>query len=191
MIKIGITGGICSGKTTMCKYLEELGYDVYYSDLAAIRLAENNNRLKRSLIKEFGEKAYLPDGTYNRKYIGGIVFTYRDQLDIINEIFRVYLYEDFNKYCQGKQLIIYESALIYEHGLQHMFDYIISIYAPDEVIIERLKKRNNFNEKEIKDRLNSQMDPLMKLLKSDYSINTCDIDANEQLVNIITSINKN
>jgi dephospho-CoA kinase len=188
MIKIGITGGIASGKTTICKYLEELGYSVYYSDPAAIYLAEHNDQLKSILIKEFGKESYLPDGKYNRAYIGGIVFKAIDRLNTINEIFRIFLLEDFKSYCVNKEVIFYESALIFEHGLSHQFDYIISAYAPVEIIKERLTKRNFFTSEEINNRLNSQMDPVMKSMKSDYIINTYSDDYLSRLSDVLDII---
>jgi len=188
MIKIGITGGICSGKSSVCKHIQDLGYDVYYSDIAAIRLAEKNDSLKEKIIKEFGEIAYLSDKSYNRKYIASIVFNNKEKLDDINRIFSSYLKQDFINYCKGKNTVFYESALIFEHDIADMFDYIICIYADTDVIKERLKTRNNFNDKDIRDRLNSQMDYRIKLARSNYSINTTDNQYKQEIELIITDI---
>lgn len=174
MIKIAVTGGICSGKSTVCKYIEELGYQVYYSDNIALDLANYNKDLQKEIIKEFGELSFI-DGDYNRRYIANIVFNDDKSLTKLNKIFKPYLSENLKQiYNNDDEIIFYETALLFEHNRQKEFDIIFNVYADKELIISRLKKRNNFTDIEIENRLKSQIDPQIKINKSDFIINTSD-----------------
>lgn len=178
MKKIGITGGIGSGKTTICKELEKLGYKVYYSDDVAIDLANNNQQLKNEIISNFGEKAYI-DGVYNRKYISLLVFNDDDRLYTLNSLFKRYMNEDFTNYCQANKdcdYIFYESALIFEQTKQFQFDTIIVVYCEDEIVIDRVIKRNNLSREEVLKRINSQMSPKAKCEYADLVIDTTNSD---------------
>ena len=187
MKKIAITGGICSGKTTVCIMIEGLGYSVFYSDYHATYAANNNVDLKSELITEFGTDAYLPDGTYNRKYMS-LVFKDKDKLNIVNGIFTKYIQKAFEHFCylhEDEDIIFNESALIFEHNKQDNFDAVICIYADKDIVEQRLKSRNGFTAEQIKDRLSSQMDVELKKSKSDYTIDNSYIVDLEELKNII------
>lgn len=191
MRKICVTGGIGSGKSTICKMIEVLGGTVFYSDVYAINLANNNYNLKSELITEFGEDSYLPDGTYNRKYIASVVFKDKDKLNIVNNIFSKYIQITFDYFCKihkDKNVIFYESALVFEHNKQGEFDSIICVYCDKNKVTERLRIRNGFTDEQINDRLNSQMDVELKKSKSDYIIDTSNGIDNEQLKEIINKI---
>ena len=101
MKKIAITGGICSGKSTVCKMIEQLGYKVFYSDIEAKVLANTNEDLKRELIFVFGENSYI-DGVYNTEYISNIVFSNEIMLNTLNCIFSFYIWFEFNRFCKIK-----------------------------------------------------------------------------------------
>lgn len=181
---IGVTGGIGSGKTTICEYIERLGYDVYYSDVVANRLVKTNSKLKEELITEFGNEVYI-NGNYNRQYIADIVFNDKTKLNKINTIFKKYLTEDFDEYAKDKTLIFYESALILELGISDEFDKLICATASPKDIIERIKNRNNFTIEEIKLRLDNQLDPVFKALKSDYVVDTTNLNEAFMVVDAI------
>lgn len=174
MKKIAITGGICSGKSTVCKFIEELGYKVFYSDDEAIKLANFDVSLIEEIVNEFGDKSYI-DGIYNRKYIASIVFDNREKLDKLNAIFAKYINSAFNEFINANELeyvVFYESALIFEHEKEDDFDNVICVYADKKVIENRLKDRNGYTDEEIVTRLNSQMDSFTKLLMTPWHINT-------------------
>lgn len=187
---VAITGGICSGKSTVCKYIEDLGYAIYYSDNIAKELANSNHYLIDEIKKEFGDESYI-SGKYNTKYIGEIVFSDKSKLNRLNEIFKPYLDYSFKSFRESNyesDIIFFESAIVFENNLVNRFDKIVCVYADKDDVIERLKKRNNLNDDEIKIRLDSQIDPLIKMDKSDYIINTS-IDKLEIVVdNIIMNI---
>jgi len=174
MKKIAITGGICSGKSTVCKFIEELGYKVFYSDDEAIKLANFDVSLIEEIVTEFGDEAYI-DGIYNRKYIGSIVFDDKAKLDKLNKIFSEHIkiaFNDFRKINILEKVVFYESALIFEHGKENEFDNVICVYADKKVIENRLKDRNGYTDEEIVTRLNSQMVSFTKLLMTPWHINT-------------------
>ena len=89
---IGVTGGICSGKTTVCNYLEILGYKVFYSDQVALKLVETNKKLQIELTRAFGKDVFIGN-IYNRQYVSSIVFNNKEELEKLNRIFK---YEENN-----------------------------------------------------------------------------------------------
>ena len=180
-MKIAVTGGIATGKSTVCKIIEDLGYRVYYSDIEAIRLAESNVDLRSAIIDQFGRNAY-DEWRYDRKYIAHIVFSDRKYLDQINKIFAPFLADDFKLFAEEGKACFYESALVYEHNLSGMFDRVVSTWAPVPIIAERLRRRNAFSDEEISNRLKSQMDPMEKASKADYVIATHEDEDEEYLI---------
>lgn len=174
MIKIAITGGICSGKSTLCNQLENIGYKIFYSDNVAKSIVNSNVEIKKEIINEFSEKAFSNEG-YNSKFIASIVFSNQEKLDRLNKIFSSYITKEFDSFCKtnsSEKIIFYESALIFEHDKQKDFDYVFCCHASQETIIKRLKKRNGYSDEEIENRIASQMSQVDKMSKSDFLINT-------------------
>jgi dephospho-CoA kinase len=174
MKKIAVTGGIGSGKSTICKYLEQLNYNIFYSDNVANELIKTNIDLRNEIIKQFSENTFT-NGEYNRKVISEIVFNDVEKLNVLNSIFKKYIKFEYDKFLiqnENQYLLFYESALIFEHKMESEFDFIICAYADEQSIINRLKERNKFTLEEIKIRLNSQLDPKIKNQKSNFVINT-------------------
>lgn len=184
---VAITGSIASGKSTVCQAIEkQYGYTVYYSDIEAKRLANENSSLKKDIIQTFGDESYK-DEIYNTKYIAGIVFSDKKELEKLNKIFSHYLRKDWEDFINAHRkdgLIFYESALIFEHNLAKEYDYVICVYASLDTIRKRLKARNNYNDKEIENRLNKLSNQEYKIQNSDFTINT-DYDWKEQLDSIV------
>lgn len=171
-MKIAITGGIGSGKTTVCKYIEKLGYKVFYSDLIAKELVNTNNKLQSEIINEFGIESFI-NNKYNAIYIANIVFNNSEKLEKLNYIFKPYIDENFEKISNENENFFYESALIFEHKIEHKFDYIISTIAWKNVIIDRVMKRNNISKEDIIKIIDSQLSNDFLIEKSDFYINTC------------------
>lgn len=171
MIKIGITGGICSGKTSVCKELEKLGYKVFYSDIEAKKIANENSFLKSDIIKAFGVDSYI-NGVYNTAYIASIVFSNKEKLAKLDSLFKDYLEMEWERFIvinSEEETVFYESALIKEHSISYYFDKVVGIYANESTIIERLKERNGYTLKEIDKRLKSQMKSVYKMAACDAS----------------------
>jgi dephospho-CoA kinase len=190
MKKIAITGGICSGKSTICKTLEDLNFSVFYSDDIAKKLIKFNTQIRKEIIDEFGENSFLKvensfqsllglkdDYIYNTKYISNVIFNDKSKLEILNNIFKPYIETKFNEFCKNckdanEQIVFYESALIFEHNTQHMFDGVICVWAKIDVIIERLKERRNMSDIEIIQVLKNQLPAPDKLALTPHHIDT-------------------
>lgn len=182
MIKVGITGGIGSGKTTICDYIKDMGLFVIHTDIEANKMANINPFLKDELIYTFGDETYK-DGIYNRKYIASIVFSDPEKLEKLNRIYKKYMDDFYAKTFKTFEsifdIIFVESALIFEHNQEDIFDAIICVYTEENVVRERLKKRNNLTDEEISQRIDSQMPTYKKMRMSDYVIdNTKEFDKN-------------
>jgi len=175
MKKIAITGGIGSGKSTICNIIE-LNYPVYNSDFRAAALANTSSSLRKEIEHVFGPNSYW-NGIYNKEYIGSIIFKDKEKLELLNKIFSEYVNEDFYKFCElnkklGESVVFYESALVYEHNKENEFDEVICVYANEDVIYERLRKRNNYTDEQIKNRIKSQLPNSLKLAKSSCVLDT-------------------
>lgn len=171
MLKIGITGGIGSGKSTVAKLFEVLGIPVYYADDAAKQLMNENEALKQQVQKEFGNEAYA-NGKLNRKYIADIVFANPEKLELLNSIVHPATLKDADEWM-NKQTTAYtikEAALIFESGAQEHLDYVIGVYAPTPLRIQRTMQRDNISREEVMARMNKQIDETIKMRLCDFVI---------------------
>jgi dephospho-CoA kinase len=172
MLKLGITGGIGSGKTTVCKIFERLNVPVYYADERAKWLVSNHQNLKKEIIHHFGESSFI-DGLYNRSYIADIVFKNKEKLNLLNQIIHPYVFEDWNKFCLShseKPLIIKEAAIMLETESKNTVDKITLVYSPKELRIQRIIKRDHLTENQVLGRMAMQMQDEEKLKLADYVI---------------------
>ncbi len=171
-IKVGITGGIGSGKSIVCKVFNTLGIPIYNADYRAKYLMHNNQELKNKIISLFGEKAYL-DGKLNRKYIAKIVFADKERLEALNSVVHPAVALDTEEWYQRnkkKKYVLKEAALIFETNGQNALDKVITIAAPTELRMHRVMKRDNATEEEVMKRMNSQIPQEEKIKLSDYVI---------------------
>jgi len=171
MLKIGLTGGIGSGKTTVAKVFEVLGIPVYYADEAAKRLMNENENLIKKLKEQFGNQTYI-DGKLNRSYLSSIVFNDSEKLEILNSIVHPATIEDAARWMKQQitPYVIKEAALIFESGSQKDLDKVIGVYASAPLRILRVIKRDNINKEEILARMDKQLDEEMKMRLCDYVI---------------------
>ncbi len=171
MLKIGLTGGIGSGKTTVAKVFETLGIPVYYADDATKRLMNSNEFIKKSLIKYFGEGTYL-DGILNRKYLANIVFSDKEKLALLNSITHPLTINDANEWMakQKSPYIIKEAALLFESNAAKHLDYFIGVSAPLAIRIKRVMQRDAITEIEVVNRINRQMNEEEKMKRCDFVI---------------------
>jgi len=171
MIKIGVTGGIGSGKSTVCKYFEELGISVYYSDFQARRIMETDKSVISSIITEFGEKSYSND-KLNKDYLASIVFGNNQLISKLNKIVHPAVINDFIGWSEIQEgdYVILESALIFESGINSILQKVICVTASDEEKAERIFKRDGLSKEEIYKRIKSQMPDSEKSKFADYVI---------------------
>jgi len=171
MLKIGLTGGIGSGKTTVAKVFELLDIPVYYADIEAKRIMNEDPELKEQIIRHFGPNAY-PSNDLDRSYIASIVFNDKKKLDLLNSLVHPATIKDGNNWMkrQTSPFCIKEAALIFESGMQEHLDYVIGVSAPVGLRIKRSVQRDAVNEEAVKARMDKQMDEETKLSLCDFII---------------------
>lgn len=160
MIRVGITGGIGSGKSTVCKIFASMGVPVLDADSLAKRIAEEDLNVRQQIIDEFGTESYDKQGKYNRKYIASIVFNDASKLTRLNSIIHPAVIIYSNRWAEQHQqhpYIIKEAALMFESGSYKYNDINIVVDAPKELRIQRILSRDNSSIEEISRRIESQM----------------------------------
>jgi dephospho-CoA kinase len=171
MLRIGLTGGIGSGKSTVAKVFETLGIPVYYADTEAKRLMNENDEIRRSIIQNFGEDAYS-NGQLNRKYLSEIVFRDSYQLDLLNSIVHPFTILDADLWMkkQSSPYCIKEAALLFESGAVTRLDKVIGVYAPEALRIKRVMERDHSSREVVMQRMKNQMQEEIKMRLCDYII---------------------
>jgi dephospho-CoA kinase len=171
MLKIGLTGGIGSGKSTVAKVFETLSIPVYYADDAAKRLMHEDAALQLKIQEQFGEAAYT-NGQLNRKYIADIVFTSPEKLELLNSIVHPATLQDAERWMQQQTTpyAIKEAALIFESGAQEHLDYVIGVYAPTPLRIQRTMQRDGVTSDEVIARMDKQIDETIKMRLCDFVV---------------------
>lgn len=170
-IKVGLTGGIGSGKSIVARIFEVLGVPVYYADEAAKNLYRTDPALRQAIIEQFGPEAYA-DGELNRKYISGIVFSSPEKLEILNALVHPATIKDAEKWlsAQTAPYAIKEAALIFESGSHRDLDYIIGVFAPEPLRVKRVMGRDKVTEEEVRRRMNNQVEDRIKMKLCDFVI---------------------
>ncbi len=188
MLRIGLTGGIGGGKSTVAKIFEILGVPVYYADVAAKKLMLENNELVEKLRGYFGEQAYTIDGNLNREYLADIIFKNEKALTQMNKIVHPYVFDDYDKWHLQKRNVPYtikEAALIFETNHHINLNKVIEVYAPLSIRIQRVLLRDNLLKSEIENRISRQLPEEKKLHLADYIIyNDGSYALIQQVVNI-------
>lgn len=171
MLKIGLTGGIGSGKSTVAKIFETLGIPVYYADAEAKRLMNSSETLKKVIRQNFGEATYEND-QLNRKYLADIVFNDPEKLELLNALIHPVTINDAEQWMQQQSApySIKEAALLFESGAAENLDFIVGVYAPQALRIKRVMKRDGLTADEIMKRINRQVNEEMKMKLCDFVI---------------------
>jgi len=169
MLRIGLTGGIGSGKSTVAQIFEVLGIPVYYADIEAKRLMNEDAELITSISKNFGEQAYT-NNLLNRKYISSIVFSDPAKLELLNSIVHPATKKDSEKWMNQQSTLyaIHEAALIFEAKVSDRLDYVIGVSSPKELRIKRTMQRDDVSYDEVVKRMNKQFDEETKISKCDF-----------------------
>ena len=185
MLKIGITGGIGSGKSYVCQILEKMGYAIFYSDLEAKKLMIQNKELIQQIKNIIGEHAYL-NNELNKPIIRNFLYQNDVNKEKLNALIHPFVYQEFEKWADSiqKEIVFNESALLFETDSYKRFNKTILVTAPEEIRIKRLIIRDCLNVEEIKKRFNAQLNDTIKIKKADYIIE------NDDKKLIIPQINK-
>lgn len=171
-LRIGITGGIGSGKTLVCAIFKKQGIPVYNADARAKWLVNNDADLMDGIRRAFGSHAYR-EGRLDRDYMAGEVFDYPDRLKLLNSIVHPAVGEDYRQWVarQSAHYVIKEAAVLFESGSFEFLDKIVSVSAPEHVRIARVLKRDPFRSKEeIKRIMQRQWSEERRNSRSDYII---------------------
>lgn len=171
MLKIGLTGGIGSGKSTVAKIFEVLGVPVYYADDAAKELMNTDPQIKEAIKKIFGADAYQAE-KLNRSYLASIVFADEKKLEILNALIHPATINASNAWMekQSAPYIIKEAALLFESDAYKYLDAVIGVSSPLPQRIKRVMERDNTSEDEILKRINRQMNEEEKLKRCQFII---------------------
>jgi dephospho-CoA kinase len=171
MLKIGLTGGIGSGKTTVAQIFQVLAIPVYYADDAAKELMNRDPDLKERIISAFGYQSYK-EGKLDRAYLGNLVFDNEVKLDLLNSIVHPVTIRDAEEWMekQHSPYAIKEAAIIFETGLEKYFDYVIGVTAPEALRIQRVTERDHSTKETVLLRIQQQMDEKEKMDRCDFVV---------------------
>ncbi len=171
MMKVGITGGIGSGKSTVCRLFAQKGIAVYDSDAAAKRLMQEDGVLRRQLAGRFGEGTFR-NGVLDRAYLAGIVFADPQALADLNALVHPVVMRDFDAWAarQEGSYVILESAILFEAGLEGCVDKTVAVLAPRELRIERTCRRDGCGADQVVRRIAAQLDDDALSARADYVV---------------------
>lgn len=175
--KIGITGGIGSGKSIVSKIIETMGYPVFNSDFEAKKIANSHPEVKSELIELFGESIYM-DNELNRKMLAGLIFSDLSLRGKVNAIIHPKVREEFNNRASTSKsnLIFNEAAILFETGAYKQLDATVLITAPKELRIRRVLGRDKVSLEEIENRIASQWSDEKKSQFTNYIINNDEVE---------------
>lgn len=173
MLRVGVTGGIGSGKTVVCSTFEQLGVLVLYTDLIAREIMDSHAAVRKQLLKLLGPDAYQLEGRLNRPFVATRLFSTPRIQGRINAIVHPLVQKEIEQQWlvlerKGEPMTILEAALIYEAGLDKILDAVVVVEADEELRIQRMVSRNDISVEEARTRINAQMPSKEKIKKADY-----------------------
>ena len=157
MKRIGLTGGIGSGKSYIAGILEKMGYPVYYSDAQSKVLTDTHPLIREKLVARFGREIYTAQGL-NRKALAELIFASEEHRLFVNELIHPLVRNNFEHWCseQRSPIVFNEAAILFETGAYRQFDGTLLVVAPLELRIERVMQRDRCSKKEVEERMKSQ-----------------------------------
>jgi dephospho-CoA kinase len=181
MIKVGITGGIGSGKTIVCKVFALLGIPVYYSDEKAKWLLGNDDEVRENIIKSFGKDVLNETENIDRKKLSALVFADKNKLEKLNAIVHPAVARHFDEWAtkhKEQKYILKEAAILFESGANKQVDTVITVTAPSSLKIKRAMQRDNITAEQVEQRMKNQWTDEEKIKLSAYVI----VNDEEQLL---------
>lgn len=182
LLRVGLTGGIGSGKSTVARLLEMMGAAVYVADDRAKELMKNDIQLKEEIIHLLGPEAYLSNGTVNRPYIAARVFGHPDRLALLNAAVHPAVARDFQSWVQSLETTVQrptyaveEAAVLIESGAWKTMDVIVAVTAPVEVRLRRVMQRDGATREMTMQRIEAQLDESTRLQYAQYIVTADDV----------------
>jgi dephospho-CoA kinase len=175
--KLGITGGIGSGKTSVCRVFEVLGIPVFSADRAAQEIIEKNKDIIAGINSITGKDLYK-NGNLDRSELASIIFNDTTVLKKVNSLVHPVVFDHFAKWIsiQSTPYVILEAAILFESGASAVVDKIATVVAPVEQRVKRIMLRNMLSEEQIMERMRNQIDDEERIRKSDFVINNSEND---------------
>jgi dephospho-CoA kinase len=187
-LRIGVTGGIGSGKTSVCRVFNVLGIPVFSADLVAREIMDTNAEIIRSINSLAGFDLYV-SGSLDREKLASLIFNDKSLLDKINSLVHPVLFDQFRMWAdkQTSPYVIIEAAILFESGFSTIVYKVITVVAPLEERVERVIKRNKLSRDQVMERVRNQMDDEARSKLSDYVISNSEKD---MIVPVILKIHK-
>jgi dephospho-CoA kinase len=187
-MKLGITGGIGSGKTSVCRVFNVLGIPVFSADYEAQKIMNEDREIKKGINGIAGKNIY-PDGKLDRMELASLIFNDPVSLKKVNALVHPVVFDHFIQWAekQTAPYVIMEAAILFESGGSKLVDRIATIVAPVEERISRVTLRNKLTREQVMDRIKNQMTDEERIEKSDYVINNSE---NEMIIPVILKINE-
>jgi len=196
MLKIGITGSIGSGKSTVCRIFETLGIPVYYADARGRYLMQFDEIVIKKVLDVFGPGILADDKSIDRNLLAGIVFNNPSKLEVLESIIHPAVFSDFNHWIQlqNSKYVLKEAALLFEAGSYKELDKIITVAAPLDIRLERVMLRDHGTKEQIMAREKRQWPDAMKIEMADFIIINDDkqllmpqvMELHERLISIVS-----
>lgn len=177
MLSIGITGGIGSGKSTVCKVFSVLGIPVFQADLVARKLQNEDPLIIEGLKEIFGNDIYNIEGQLDRRRVADLIFNNKELLSEINHLIHPAVHLTFEQWKSNNKnvpYVVYEAAVLYETGRFRFFDYTVLVVTDESERIARIRKRDLSSEESIRQRMKNQMKDAEKMKLADFIIENND-----------------
>ena len=177
MLTVGITGGIGSGKSTVCKVFRVLGIPVFQADNVARRLQDEDANIRSKLIEYFGPDIYTENNLLNRKKLAGIIFNSPADLERVNHLIHPAVHKEFENWKAKMTCypyLLYEAAILFETGSASRFDYTILVVTDEKERLQRVMKRDNLSSEAILQRMRNQMQDSEKMKLASHIIKNND-----------------
>jgi dephospho-CoA kinase len=177
MLTVGITGGIGSGKSTVCRVFRVLGIPVFQADNVARRLQDEDADIKSKLIEYFGPDIYMENKLLNRKKLAGIIFNSPADLERVNHLIHPAVHKEFENWkakMTRYPYVLYEAVILFETGSAARFDYTILVVTDEKERLQRVMKRDNLSSEAILQRMRNQMQDSEKIQLASHIIKNND-----------------
>jgi len=188
LMKLGVTGGIGSGKTSVCRVFNVLGIPVYSADNEARKIMDDDVEIISGINKIVGKNLY-PEGNLDRMELATLIFNDPSLLSKVNSLVHPVVFEHFKKWTeiQDTPYVIMEAAILFESGAANLVDRIATVVAPVEERISRVTSRNRLSREQVMQRIRNQIDDDARIRMSDYVINNSE---NEMIIPVILKIHE-